>query len=170
MLNKTHLNINFLYNIGSKWSTKIANHTWKVGGNTSTNIRDVLPPSAYTNEITSPAEGTTYDAKVGLMYVSDYGFAAVPSSWNTSMYYYNNSSVTNVNWMYIGLTEWTIMRSTNDSTTAFLVHEIGRINTSFVYNSNPTNSSNAIRPVFYLESSVMYAGGAGTISSPILIS
>lgn len=45
----------------------------------------------YTEEITNatktygPSTGTS---KVGLMYVSDYGFAASPSAWTTDLYSY----------------------------------------------------------------------------------
>ena len=71
-LNKINLNTNFINNIGSTWANKIATTTWKVGGNTFDNIGSSVPSIAYQNEIVAPAENTTYDAKIGLMYVSDY--------------------------------------------------------------------------------------------------
>ena len=162
-LNTTNLNTNYLNNIGTKWSNKIANHTWKVGGNTSSNIYNVTAPNAYTNEITSPAEGTTYDAKVGLIYVSDYGYAAAPSAWTTTLYNYDGSSVTSVNWMYMGLYDWTISRRSDYSSNAFRVNYDGNVNDYNVYNLS------AVRPVLYLASETAYAGGSGTAGSPILI-
>ncbi|CDF20063.1 unknown [Clostridium sp. CAG:609] len=38
LLNKTNLNTNFITNIGADWAAKIADTTWKVGGNTWANI------------------------------------------------------------------------------------------------------------------------------------
>ena len=162
-LNTTNLNTNYLNNIGTSWSNKIAKHTWKVGGNTYVNIAGVTAPNTYKNEITSPAENTTYDAKVGLMYASDYGFAAAPSAWTKTLYKYDGSSVTSINWMYMGLYEWTISRSSDNSTYAFYVYYGGDVNNYDVYRGY------AVRPVLYLASETAYAGGSGTASSPILI-
>ena len=162
-LNTINLNTNYLKNIGTNWSNKIATHTWKVGGNTHANIASVTASNTYTNEITYPAEGTTYDAEVGLMYVSDYGFAAAPSAWTRTLSFYNSSSVTSVNWMYMGLTEWTISRRSDLSNRAFFVYIDGYVNYDDV------SRKRAIRPVFYLTSETAYAGGSGTASSPILI-
>ena len=44
---------------------------------------------------------TEYSVKVGLMYVSDYGFAASPSAWNLTMSKYNDEMATSNNWMYM---------------------------------------------------------------------
>lgn len=68
-LNTINLNTNFLNNIGTTWANKIATTTWKVGGNTEANIKDVLPATTYLNEITNPVitnttdNATTYSAK-----------------------------------------------------------------------------------------------------------
>ena len=160
-LNTTNLNTNYLRNIGTKWSNKIATHTWKVGGNTTSNIYSVTASNTYANEITTPAENTTYEAKVGLMYVSDYGYAASSSSWSTTLNNYNNVRANN--WMYIGLFQWTIARRSDNSNTAFYVIDGGSVDNDRVDNSY------AVRPVLYLASETVYAGGFGTASSPILI-
>ena len=83
-LNTGTLNGTYLNGLGSTWSSKIATATWYVGGNTDANIRyypNGTPKNAYRNEITSPAESTTYSAKIGLMYVSDYYYGASPTYW-----------------------------------------------------------------------------------------
>ena len=162
-LNTINLNTNYLNNIETSWSNKIATHTWKVGGNTYSNIYYETAPNAYINEITSPAEETTYDAKVGLMYVSDYGYAAAPSAWNTTLDNYYSSSVRSVNWMYMGLYEWTIARSSGSSDNIFRVSISGMVDSNCVYYYY------ALRPVFYLTSETAYKSGSGTISSPILL-
>ena len=129
LLNKTNLNTNFINYIGTEWSNKIATTTWKVGGNIWTNICIKTPSVAYINEITSPdATNSTdnaieYSAKIGLMYVSDYGFAASPEAWTITMSSYSNTTATNNNWMYMGLYEWTISRDSYGSHIAFFVRQ-----------------------------------------------
>ena len=169
LLNKTNLNTNFINNIGTEWSNKIATTIWKVGGNTYAKIRDVVPSVAYQNEIVNPVPGqysttgeTEYEAKIGLMYVSDYGFAASPESWTEIMYNYNN--VTNNNWMYMGAWEWTLSRIADLSSSAFNVDNDG-----LVLNFNGVNNDIAVRPSFNLESSITYKSGSGSMSDPIVI-
>ena len=163
-LNIINLNTNFLNNIGEQWSNKIATHTWQVGGNTWEKIGNMSASGAYQNEIVSPSTSLTYAAKVGLLYVSDYGYAAALSSWTTALESYNSPSVTSLNWIYMGLHEWTNSPQLSASNYAFSIHSSGSVYNSYVHYSK------AIRPVFYLDSNVAYAGGSGTISSPILIS
>ncbi|MBD8922454.1 hypothetical protein EGR52_04580 [bacterium] len=165
LLNKTNLNTNYLNNIGKKWNELISMHTWKVYGG-SVSFEDTVA-IAYKNEITLPAKNWTYDAKVGLIYISDYGYAALPSAWTTQLKYYNNQIVTNANWMYMGLIEWTILQASYSDTNNYYVYYIssdGSIPPSYFPNSNY-----AIRPVFYLNSDISYAGGLGTKSSPFII-
>ena len=162
-INTINLNTDYLNNIGTSWSNKIANHTWKVNGNTYANIASVTSPNVYTNEITSPTEETTYNTQIGLMYVSDYGYAAAPSAWTTTLGSYNSSSVTSVNWMYMGLDEWTIARRSDNSSDAFYVRYDGSLLYVEVYRFM------ALRPVFYLTSSTSYVSGDGTMSKPFII-
>ncbi|CDF20415.1 unknown [Clostridium sp. CAG:609] len=170
-LNKTNLNTNFITNIGADWAAKIAETTWKVGGNTYAKIRDAVPSVAYQNEIVNPVttnsqdNKTEYSAKIGLMYASDYGFAAAPSSWTTNLYSYDGTAIKSVNWMYMGLYEWTISRDADDSSNAFNVN-----NTGYVDSNNVGNDAYGVRPVFNLSSSVNYASGSGTAADPILVS
>ena len=169
LLNKTNLNTNFINNIGTTWANKIATVTWKVGGNTYANISDVVPATTYQNEIVNPVttnttdNATTYSAKIGLMYVSDYGFAASPDAWTLTMSSYNNTTATNNNWMYMGLYEWTISRYADYSDDAFSVDSAGLVYLSSVYNGS------GVRASFSLESSVSYVSGSGSMSDPIVI-
>ena len=173
LLNKTNLNTNFINNIGTEWANKIATTTWKVGGNTYANISQVVPSVAYQNEIVNPVttnttdNATEYSAKIGLMYVSDYGFGADPSAWTTTLYNYdgsvNGSTIRSLNWMHMGYYEWTISRSADYSNGAFGVDYDGYVN------SNGVRNNHAVRPSFNLESSITYASGSGTQSDPIRI-
>ena len=167
-LNKINLNTNFINNIGSTWANKIATTTWKVGGNTFDNIGSSVPSIAYQNEIVAPAENTTYDAKIGLMYVSDYGFAASPSAWTTTLYNYDGNdakgtSIKTINWMYMGYYDWMISRNSDDSYYAFIVTRVGNVHFYDVVHYS------GVRPSFNLSSSITYVSGSGSMSDPILI-
>ena len=173
LLNKTNLNTNFINNIGTEWANKIATTTWKVGGNTYANIRDVIPATAYQNEIVNPVttnttdNATEYSAKIGLMYVSDYGFGADPSAWTTILYNYdgsvNGSTIRSLNWMHMGYYEWTISRRADYSNSAFFVDRGGRVGDYRV------GDNYAVRPSFSLESSTTYVSGSGSASDPMVI-
>ena len=167
-LNKTNLNKNFITNIGADWAAKIAETTWKVGGNTWANIGTQPAKTAYQNEIVNPEttnskdNKTEYSAKIGLMYASDYGFAAAPSAWTTQLSSYNGDAIKNVNWMYMGLVEWTISRIADDSSAAFYVYYDGHVDGRLV-----GYDAYGVRPVFNLSSSVKFSSGDGTSSNPI---
>ena len=169
LLNKTNLNTNFINYLGTTWANKIATVTWKVGGNTWANIGTKTSSVAYTNEITNPVttnttdNATTYSAKIGLMYVSDYGFAASPDAWTLTMSSYNNTTATNNNWMYMGLYEWTISRDADRSNLAFFVDGGGYVD------NNGVGLDRGVRASFNLESSVSYVSGSGSMSDPIVI-
>ena len=165
LLNKINLNTNYINNIGSTWANKIATTTWKIGGNTFDNIGSSVPSIAYQNEIVSPSENTTYDAKIGLMYASDYGFAASPSAWTKILDNYNGNdvngtSIKTINWMYMGYFEWTISRTADY---VLVVTHFGGV-------SNSTASgASGVRPSFNLSSSITYVSGNGSMSNPIRI-
>ena len=167
-LNKINLNTNFINNIGMTWANKIATTTWKVGGNTYENIEFSIPSIVYQNEIVGPVENTTYDAKIGLMYASDYGFAASPSAWTTALNNYdgndaNGTSITTINWMYMGYYDWMISRNSDYSSIAFIVTNDGNLN------GNRVSNNVGVRPSFNLSSSITYVSGSGSMSNPIRV-
>ena len=154
----TYLNNDFLNAFDETTKGKIADTTWKVGG-FSESSQPAKP--VYQNEINSSPSETK---KIGLMYASDYGFAAAPSAWTAKLNTYNGEDIKNVNWMYMGLVEWTISCYAKYSNYAFRV--TGRGNLSY---SNDVTYECGVRPVFNLVSSVTYAEGDGTQNSPIQI-
>ena len=174
LFNKTNLNTNFINYLETEWSNKIATTTWKIGGNTWDNITKSIPSVAYQKEIVNPDatnttdNATSYNAKIGLMYVSDYGFAASPSAWTTVLNNYdgydaNKTVITKTNWMYMGLYEWTLSRNSGYSYYVFSVDRNGKLIASSV------NNIYAGRASFNLESFVTYKSGSGTMSDPIII-
>ena len=167
LLNKINLNTNFINNVGSTWANKIATTTWKVGGNTFDNIGSSVPSIAYQNEIVAPAENTTYDAKIGLMYASDYYYAASPRAWTLVGCDFDEgkdySDASANNWIYMGHNEWIVSRKSDNSNYAFLVVYFG-----FVLYSSVSGDA-GVRPSFNLSSSITYVSGNGSMSNPIRI-
>jgi len=154
----TYLNGTYLTSLGTL-AEKIATTTWKVRGGSSTYLYDA-PKIAYQYEVGSSALTTTNDAKIGLMYVSDYGFAADSSGWTTKLSSYNSNN--SKNWLYLGSNEWTISRNSGTASNAFDVFS------GYVLNRNVIISY-AVRPSFNLESSVKYVSGSGSMSDPVRV-
>ena len=152
-----YLNNEFINIFDETTKGKITDTTWKVGG-----FSDYRQPAAqvYQNEINS---SSSVNNKIGLMYLSDYGFAAAQSAWTTNLIDYDGAAITSANWMYLGITEWTISRNADDSGSTFFVRSGGSVNYYNVHNRY------AVRPVFSLISSVKYASGSGSATDPILV-
>ena len=169
-LNKINLNTNFINNVGTTWANKIATTTWKVGVSPYTFevVYSLVPKTLYQYEVGRNALSTTYNAKVGLMYISDYYYGANPLAWTlvgyNSDYSKSYASAKGENWLYMGGYEWTISASgdTTDGYSVFLV-SAGFLTGMYV------NWEFFVRPVFNLESSVTYVSGNGTQSDPIRI-
>ena len=168
-----YLNNDFLNAFDETTKGKIADTTWKVGGNTSANIKNQPAKTAYQNEVVNPVPGSTssngeteHPAKIGLMYASDYGFAAAQSAWTTQLSSYNGEVIKNVNWMYLGADEWTISRYADYSGSAFFVRGSGFVAGS---RSNRVTYVSGVRPVFSLSSSTSYVSGSGEATDPITI-
>ena len=162
----TYLNGEYLTSLGTLVE-KIATNTWKVGGGSWANIGKSVPATAYQYEVGSSASTTTYDAKIGLMYVTDYYYGASPSAWTLVGY---DSDATKdyraaktINWLYLGSYEWTISRLSGLTTNAISVNSTG-------YLSFPTvTTSDAVRPSFNLLSSTTYVSGSGSMSDPVRV-
>ena len=159
-LNTGTLNGTYLSGLGT-WASMIVEHDWEVGGmaNSLTNTAKQY----YATELgNSDGNSITYRAKIGLMYVTDYGYAASGNHWTTELYNYENA--TDDNWLYLGDIEWTISRNSSLPYLAFYVNGTGSVYVH--YTSIDVADSSAVRPSFYLESSVGISGGSGTSSDP----
>ena len=156
----TTLNSAYLESLGT-WESLISTNNYKVGGM----IRDTTATAKeyYNIEVGTGQSGYTESMKIGLMYVSDYGYAAPTNDWTVALFDYGYSTNVSDNWMYLGFTEWTISRRSDNSSSAFYVN-YGNVP------SNPVNSSKAVRPCFYLNSNVQYVSGDGTQENPIRLS
>ena len=168
-LNKLNLNVNYLRKLdqmSTACTNMIDDATWYLGNGLSNNVKaSVMYTDERNNEadIYGPENGTS---KIGLMYASDYGFAAAPSAWTRVLFDYSESDesgelIRDENWMYMGLAEWTL--SPRHSYGVLGLTHLGSLN------SDRANDYYAVRPVFYLKSSVKKKSGDGSINSPLRV-
>ena len=173
--NTTNLSKNYLSYLdgkSSKWKTMIDDTIWYIGGMTLDNGAEINAKTAYDYEVgTNKVANTTVTSKIGLMYVSDYYYAALPEYWllpgvdNSSKNDYRKAY--NDNWMSMGLFEYTIsqlftLSSPSQSSLVFRLTDDGA-----VYYDSKAGLGNALRPTFNLTASVQYDSGSGTASDPI---
>ena len=142
----------------SQYISYISEINWNINyfRDNSYNIQEI-----FANEIISPSEGTIYTAKIGLLYVSDYGYASLPDYWKESLQI-DNENRNNNNWLYANHNEWSI--SKYDGCNANCIDN-GRItywlsDENFLFNERPT---------FYLNSDVVYVSGDGSQENPYRI-
>ena len=157
-LNIDVLNNSYLNSFDDNWKDIITVHDWEVGGGGFNYIYNATPQTSYNYEIVN--NNTIYSAKIGLMYVSDYGFATLNTHWTTLLNDY--TSATDDNWLYFGKTSWTITPNSSDSSTVYLAQtRIGASGCRFEpYDTNPA---------FYLNSDVLYDSGDGSQENPFRI-
>ena len=170
--NTTNLNKNFLAYLdgkNAKWKKMIADITWYVGGITRANGHNSNAKTAYDYEVGANKDTTTtVTSKIGMMYVSEYYYAASKDYWTLPGA--NNEgndyrTAVNDNWLYTGLYEWAISRYSVGSDDAYGVSGGGFIVGDAVDDSNGI----AVRPSFSLSSSIKFTSGEGTKNSPIRI-
>ena len=106
------------------------------------------------------AYSTTTDAKIGLMYLSDYLYASG---------YYSSSDTTtqsaqyfgNKNWLYKG-SAWTLTPNASTSNYVWVVYYGSA-------NNFTASIPSSVRPTFYLKSSVYVTGGNGSFDNPFTL-
>lgn len=159
--NIVNLNTNFLNNIGTKWNNKIATGSWATDGFGYEDLFENDMNYIFNNEVKNKLD---YDAKIGLIYISDYGFATDANYW-----LWGKSSIENLiylvatnNWLYIGGGSIRERIITNYDDFGGAIYYYGNI-------SVISSSSYVVRPAFYLSSSVYYTSGTGTQTDPIRI-
>lgn len=156
-LNQINLNTNYINNIGSDWESIIATTTWKVGGDQPLFINGYGLKKGYEYELGKYSKDKTYSAKIGLLYVSDYGFAISPDKWTQNM------ASGYLNWIPMGENEFTVTPNT--------LTDYGHYGTPRAggYGGGSGGTKAPIRPMFYLKSNIQYSSGIGTKESPIIL-
>ena len=161
--NTINLNTNYWNYLGATWQNLIAPTTWHLGGMTSYSNTAKAFYDGERNNAVYGSNPITYTDEIGLMYPSDYGYAAYPDAWATNLNDYDNSSITSNNWMYMGFYEWTITPNSSSSNLVFILYDSGTLT------FRDSDYALSVRPVFYLKSNVEYAGGTGTESDPFTL-
>ncbi|MDY4618947.1 MAG: hypothetical protein SO484_02970 [Bacilli bacterium] len=176
-------------NVNSKLSSTIVNTKWHLGGANEINqTGDSYYYKSITTENYYKAERAPYHistdlsenffqnlrsgnpeyvyAKVGLMYASDYGYSTTGSCRNNAMYNWSdslNAGCKKNSWIFksasfVNLGEWFITPFANNSSATYLSS-----NGRFEKNYYVYNRLFAVRPTFYLDSSILkIVGGLGT--------
>ena len=169
----TYLNGEWLTTLEEAIGTdKIAEVQWQIGGINWNNYLNKTVPEVYKLEL-DPTSINTYPneeyinsslTKIGLMYVSDYLYAAPKEKWtlcgsDISDSHHDYRLAYTEDWLYSSDYPWTISHYSDYSNFVMCVSDTGNV-------FNLANDSRAVRPVFYLESSVVYLGGNGTRENP----
>ena len=146
------LNSTFSATLG-EWINKIQSSNWYLGGIQGTwyDFKSVYSEERYNSII--------YNGNIGLMYLSDYGYADDPNNWSTNILSYSPIN----NWLHLGNDEWTLLKSAVNNDGSYYIMADGSITMIGVTNAF------AIRPTFYLNSNVNYIKGDGSLNNPYII-
>ena len=171
----TATNVNFTnYKLSDKAKSYITTSRYYLGGyNASSGV--------MTNQFYTYERGTTrydtnrplyWDGMVGLMYPSDYGYAAGNTCVTGTDPYNYDGGCKNKDWLwmttssdYSNNAEWLMSPRSDLSDYAFGVFSSGYVN-----NNSFVNGGNSARPVFYLSSSASISEGEGTSAAPYILS
>ena len=143
----------------------IAEVTWYLGGYSDTSATAASFYGYERGSTVYSGRPTEIKAKIGLMYVSDYGYSVLASSCTrtTNLDDYNSSICAGESWLYGRGCEWTITPNSSDSDVVFTLYDRGDLlNYDAGYGFG-------VRPVLYLDSSVYVIDGSGTASDPYII-
>ncbi len=140
----------------SYYGTMVKEVYWNTGASDYT----YYPNNIYVDEMSIQ----TMTGYVGIMNISDYGFA---SSYNrptrTAMTSYHSANYTGNNWLYGEGYEWTITPYSAGTNNVIHVDNLGDAYNNYVYPGYST------RPVVYLDSSVYVVSGDGSQATPCKI-
>ena len=104
-----------------------------------------------------------WEGMVGLMYPSDYGYAAGNNCVTGTILWKYEQGCMNKDWLYIS-NQWLMSPTSGDSDYVLLVSFYGQV----LVNSSYYGLS--VSPVFYLTSTTTITGGEGTSASPYILS
>ena len=175
----TELNTTYLNSLDSTSQSMIGQAKYYLGGKTPTSNNGYAdtPLQFYSyerkiqnttsNEFYNGTNPNSWVGKLGLMYLSDYGYASSNCE-NKKIWDDSNSSSNDIracngtNWLYnIKANEWLLPQFASGSRNAFFVRSDGYADDYYV-----RYDQLAVRPVLYLISSAQITGGNGTSSSP----
>ena len=167
----TELNTTYLNSLDSTAQNMIGDAKYYLGGYKDTTITSEVMYS-YERKIKNTTSNEFYYGtnpnnlvgKLGLMYASDYGYAASDECKQT-LNNYNNTTCKNNNWLFKSNNEWILPQNANDSGGVFYFYSGGGV----LCNYRAGGWQFAVRPGLYLKSSVQIIGGSGTSTDPYVI-
>ena len=145
-------------NIRSSSIDKVAKVRWNTSGTTyNESALNSYNQERSTTLISTPSDNVprknTWDGKIALIYPSDYGYASTDTTCRSRL---GSTNCKNENWLYNSAFQWTLSPSFgNKQLSVFCVYSNG-----FVVNSY-ANNAYGVRPVLFLKSDVLIAGGTG---------
>ena len=175
-LNETYLSTLLATSgVNSKLSSAIVNAKWHLGGASNSNYITLTADGIYgkernTSAIYSGNPSNIY-AKVGLMYPSDYGYATVGGSTTNrvgcrakALYDYDTADCKNNDWLFtsqssfVNDAEWLLSPHSSNS---YLAANLGSTGYVGLGVNAVNNNQFAVRPAFYLDSSILKIVGIG---------
>lgn len=163
---QTYLNGTYYNSLNSTYRNMISPSTYYLGGSTTSNYQ-TLTASGYYNaerdssQVYSGNPGSTTQ-NIGLMYPSDYGYAAGESCLSTALYSYY-SSCRNSDYLFSRVYDWLQAPYASNSYNAAILYSAGHV---YGFGNNVNFNFNAVRPVLYLNTSVQITDGIGSQSNP----
>ena len=164
----TATSVNFTnYKLSDKAKSYITTSRYYLGGY---NNQTPLTNKMYGYERGTLKENTDrplyWEGMVGLMYPSDYGYAAGNTCVNGTRLYDYDGGCKNKDWLYISNTfQWLMSPDSSNSYGLFLVGYDGPVNYS-----SYSNNVFSVSPVFFLNSSASISDGEGTSAAPYILS
>lgn len=166
--------------IGLKDEAKnmIGDTVWYLGGTSDySSASNGLTSHFYSYErgtTVYSGRSTSWTGKVGLMYPSDYGYATSGGTTtdrytclNKELYNWDSSSYSdckNNDWIFNSAYQWTITPHASNSRKVFYLYSLG-----FLNDYNAYRTSNGVRPVVFLKSSIKIVDGDGSSNNPYIL-
>ena len=144
---------------------KIANVRW----NTSRTIDGSSALNSYNQErsttlISTPGDNVprknTWDGKIALIYLSDYGYASTDQACRSEV---GPSNCKNENWLFNSKYQWTLSPYSGSANSVLVVDLGGGVYGTVAYYTG------GVRPALFLKSDVVIAEGTGTESDPFIL-
>ena len=144
----------------------IDNALWYLGGG---NNSDLYADDYYTMERGTTVADSSYPSrwtgKVGIMYPSDYAYAADLSVCKVTGYNYDTDTTNclNTDWLFNSEYQWLMSPYSGNSGEAWRVYEAGYV---YGYDGSLVDNEDGVRPLAVLKSDVTKIEGEGTNGNP----
>ena len=164
---KRYLNVEYYNEIDTSYRKMISEETYYLGGPTNDNSSTLTASEYYDVERSNSVYSgnpTSTEQYIGLMYPSDYGYAAGSSCLSTAIFKYRDSCK-NSDYLFRNYDEWLQTPNASDNAYAASILRWGEVSYNYL-----VSSSYFIQPTLYLKSETQITGGDGSQSNPFKLS